>query len=283
MRLRTMRITAVPDVIGTTWNRNFFHGYTEEFRAKRRDIFDMSYGSKHPISCEEIMLPIYKGIPELFEYVIGLVERRPKRDIQSILAFYLLREILDATEHYIIHYFTLTLNESFLQNSHLGNPYQKWAKTTNENFQKVDINLKSLEPIIAHILFSQTDLDSSVDGFKKLMFMFCRLNKEYACCEVNLDKPFLAVSAISFYGWLDTTSGSLIPKPRGHLEFPPTVIKSEIPITDRTVLKKLQRAGHKRVEKLRILLMQFAAWLEANYSMGDITSVSQPTRRTYGI
>lgn len=93
------------------------------------------------------MQPIYKGIPELFEYVIGLEERRPKRDIESIIVFNLLRKILSATEHAIIHYFTLTLSEPFLQNSQHGSPYQKWALVTNENFQRVDQYVKSLKPL----------------------------------------------------------------------------------------------------------------------------------------
>ena len=65
----------------------------------------------------------YKGLPELFEYVIGLVERRQKREIQAIMAFHLLCEILNASEHAIFHYFVLTLNESFLQNPQHGPPY----------------------------------------------------------------------------------------------------------------------------------------------------------------
>ena len=55
------------------------------------------------------MLSIYKGLPELSEFIIGLEERRLKRDIESIIAFSLLRDIFNATEHAISHHFTLPL------------------------------------------------------------------------------------------------------------------------------------------------------------------------------
>ena len=219
------------------------------------------------------MQSIYKGLPELFEYVIGLVERRQKREIQAIMAFHLLCEILNASEHAIVHYFALTLNEPFLQNSQHGSPYQKWALITNENFSKVDQNVKLLTPIIEHFLGPETVLDSHVDGFKKILFLFYRLNNEYSCCEVRLDEPLLTISAIGFDTWLDTANGSIKPTPSGIREFPPIAIKSVISIADRSVLKDLQSEGLIRVEELRALLAQFAARLVTNYSVRDIIIV----------
>ena len=103
--------------------------------------------------------------------------------------------------------------------------------------------------------------------------MFCRLNREYACCKVNQKKPLLTVSAISFDAWLDTASGNLKSTPRGLSEFPTVVIKSVIPIADRTVLKNIQCAGIQQVETLRRLLTSLAAWLEANYTLNDFILV----------
>ena len=239
----------------------------------RRDTAKASKSLKISISSDEIMLPIYKGIPELFEYVLGLVERRPKRDAESIVAFNLLREILKATEHAIIHYFALSLSEPFLQNSQDGPPYQKWARVTNENFQKIDQYVKTLQPIIQHLLCPQTVFEEHVDGFKKIDFLFCRLNREYACCKVNLKEPFLTISAISFDWWLNTADGSVKPTPKGTGEYPPIAIKSVIPIADRSVLKNLQSAGINQVAELRRLLTRLAAWLDANYTLSDFTVV----------
>jgi len=243
----------------------------------RRDTTKASKSLKISTSSDEIMLPIYKGIPELFEYVIGLVEREPRHDIESIVTFHLLNKILNATEHAIIHYFAISLSEPFLQNSHRGSPYQKWALVTNENFQKVAQYVKSLKSFIDHFeykkIMPQLDPSSTdIDIYKNAMFWLHRLD-EYTCCEVSLDEPILTVSAINFDGWLDTTSGSFDSTSRRRLKQPPVVIQSAIPIADRSVLKNIQGAGIKQVEELRRLLTRLADWLEVNYSMSDITVV----------
>jgi len=230
-------------------------------------------------SSEELMSSIYKGLPELFEYVIGLEKRRQKRDIESIEAFNLLRKILNVTEHAIIHYFTLTLSEPFLQNSQYGSPYQKWAFIINENFQKVDQYVKSLRPLIDHLLCPQTMFESHIDGWKKISFLLNRLNNEYACCEVNPDEPLLTISAINFDWWLNTADGSVKPSPKGMHEYPPLAIKSVISIDDRSVLQSLQSDGISRVEELRALLTQFAGWLVANCYIADIVQVHVVLRR----
>ncbi len=54
---------------------------------------------------------------------------------------------VDAINHYryaLEHYFPLTLNESFLQNSSLGTPYQKWAYFTNEDFGMLSFAVHNL-------------------------------------------------------------------------------------------------------------------------------------------
>lgn len=130
-------------------------------------------------------------------------------------------------------------------------------------------------PLIDHFLCPQTALDHHIEGFKKISFLFSRLNNEYACCEVNLIEPLLTISAISFDWWLNTADGSVKPTPKGMREYPPIAIKSVIPIADRSALIDLQREGIIRVEELRTLLTQFAGWLVANCSMGEITTVPQ--------
>jgi hypothetical protein len=53
----------------------------------------------------------------------------------------------DVINHYnyaLDHYFTLTLQESFLQNSSIGPPYQKWAHFTNEDFGLLSFAIHNL-------------------------------------------------------------------------------------------------------------------------------------------
>jgi hypothetical protein len=220
------------------------------------------------------MQTIYEGMPELFKYIIGLVKRRPHRDAQSIVSFNLLREILLATEHAIVHYFALTLSEPFLQNSQHGSPYQKWAMVTNDNFQNVDNYVKALIPVIEHFLCPQTIFENPDDDFKTICVLLYRIKNEYTCCEVNQNEPLLTVSAIHLDDWLDTASGKYYPLPRRENKLnPEVVLKSVVPIADRSKLKKLQSTGIMQVEELRSLLLRFAAWLEANYSLSDFTVV----------
>ena len=236
----------------------------------------------------EVKLPIYEGIPKLFDVVIDLVEHRPVRDIKSIVAFDLLNEIMAAAEHAIVHYFSLTLNEDFLQKSHLGAPYQKWASVTNENFQKVDQYLKSLIPIIelfesecynytTFLIEERPELKDYLSsfngaGYRNALTWLYSLKKEYACCIVNPDEPSLTLSAIKFDGWLDATSGRFTSELR--YEEPPVVIKSEIAITDRSILQDLQSIGSRRTQDLNSSVKLLATWLEANYTMSDIITIN---------
>ena len=64
-------------------------------------------------------LPLYEGIPEFIDFAISLVERKPKRNSLAIVAYHLLEDIVNAAEHGLRHYLTLTLEEGFLQNSHI--------------------------------------------------------------------------------------------------------------------------------------------------------------------
>jgi hypothetical protein len=54
---------------------------------------------------------------------------------------------VDVINHYryaLDHYLTLTLDESFLQNSSIGPPYRKWAHFTNEDFGMLALAINNL-------------------------------------------------------------------------------------------------------------------------------------------
>lgn len=54
---------------------------------------------------------------------------------------------MDVINHYryaLEHYFTLTLDEPFLQNSSIGTPYQKWAYFTNHDFEMLSFAIHNL-------------------------------------------------------------------------------------------------------------------------------------------
>ncbi len=91
---------------------------------------------------------MFDGLPALFRYSTDLIFLERCRGSLAVVIYHLLGDIINAVEHALVHYFPLTLEESFLQNSHIGSRYQKWAKFTNEDFQKCDRCLRQLIPAI---------------------------------------------------------------------------------------------------------------------------------------
>lgn len=47
------------------------------------------------------------------------------------------RDVINHYRHALTHYLTKDLSAPFLQNSHLGTPYQKWARFTNDDFGRL--------------------------------------------------------------------------------------------------------------------------------------------------
>jgi hypothetical protein len=238
-----------------------------------------------------------EGLPSLFEYVIGVVTRQRQRGSLAVVLYHLLGDVVNAAEHALIHYFPLTLSESFLQNSSIGTPYQKWAKFTNEDFQNVDQCLRRLIPA-AWEWYDQTinrplheggiDLANPESWFEKSAAIkdawhwFHVVKTEYTCCFVNSDEPALTLSAINLNGWVDWTEGRFLnvcnrPPWDPPQRVPPIITKSVRDIADRSAVTELQRVGLARLEELREANGRFAGWLRANYTMEEITAPHRGT------
>lgn len=226
------------------------------------------------------MLPIYEGIPELFDYVIGLVKQKSQRNSYAIKVFEMLGDIVKATDHAMFHYLTLTLSESFLQNSSRGTPYQKWSEVTNENFQRVDQSIKPLLPVIPSLLMGQINplTSNGVDDVSSFIKYACHwssvVDEEYISCAVDRDEPLITVSAIRTDDSLESVFRTYTAIQ--HIEGKhPVVKKTIIDIANRSILTEIQRVGIGRVGELRSYLTEFASWLEANYTMTDVTNTSR--------
>lgn len=219
------------------------------------------------------MLPIYKGIPDLFEIVIDLVIRGSQRDTQAMVAFQQLSKILKTAFNVLTHYFALTLNEDFLKHNHEEPPYQAWAKVTNENFQNLTQSMKSILPVIQHFVASEILASDSAVSYKNALNWLDKFYQEYECYRVNTEEPLLSISTICYDGWFDVGSkrftSDLI------LKAPPVVKKTIISIVDRSVFIDLQKVGVIRVEEMRESLTRFATWLNVNHSKSDVLTVPQ--------
>ena len=58
--------------------------------------------------------------------------------------FLMQRDVVNHYRHALTHYLDLTLKESFLQNSSLGTPYEKWAKFANDDFAMLSFAVHNL-------------------------------------------------------------------------------------------------------------------------------------------
>ena len=208
------------------------------------------------------MLPIYEGLPEFFDYSVDLVKRKPFRDSLAIVTYHYLAEVVDAATHALQHYLTLTLTEQFLQNSHHGSPYIKWAYVNNGNFSRLDKNIKMLIPLIVDIYGETTILRG---GSKTPYRWFDNVLNGYCSCLISLNEPVLALGSISFKNWFDGEKW-MYTSPMAE---PPVVTSYTVSIEDRTVLEEMQQDGCERVALMNASLSQLALWLQNNYTIID--------------
>jgi hypothetical protein len=59
-------------------------------------------------------------------------------------AYMMQLDVMNHCRHALTHYFMLTLDEPYLQNSSLGTPYQKWAFFVNRDFEMLSLAVQNL-------------------------------------------------------------------------------------------------------------------------------------------
>jgi hypothetical protein len=224
---------------------------------------------------------VFEGLPSLFVYLIGGVTQARHRGSLVVVLYHLLGDVVNAAESALTHYFPLTLAESFLQNSSLGTPYQKWAKFTNDDFQKLDQSVRQLLPAAWSWYEEAVDRPNRSAATKDAWHWFQAVNTQYAACVVNASEPALTISALNIADWVEPTGSRFLNvvnrPPRDEREPPPIVTKATWDIADRSAVADLQRAGLTRLEELRGLTTQFAEWLRAHATMEEITTPHRGT------
>lgn len=227
---------------------------------------------------------MYKGMLDLFEYTAELVKARQQRESLTIVAYHNLCELLESTEHAMYHYFTLSLEERFLQNSHLGTPYQKWAHGTNDDFKRVVRQVRHLVSIIEQLYgdLMNNPIEMCNDGCKIGHIWFSTLRKGYKCCVINRDKPLLTLYDLSLKERLKPDSIQFLSR---HVSITDlrVVPTTEYAIDDRSVLRDLQAAGINQTKKMRLSLTMLAVWLGENITIQDMLRLPEPRRGVYGI
>lgn len=71
--------------------------------------------------------------------VLALEEASAQLQIAPLpsVVFMMQRDVINQYRYALEHYLHVNLKSSFLQNSSLGTPYEKWAKFTNEDFENL--------------------------------------------------------------------------------------------------------------------------------------------------
>jgi hypothetical protein len=137
------------------------------------------------------------------------------------------------------------------------------------NRTTLDKNIKILIPFIekmhSEIMSDPNKLGNDSKGPYRWLHT---VREKYVSCLVNTNEPILALSSISFKGWLDGNNwGNPMP-----LSEPSVVISHFVPIADRAVLTVIQQTGLERVEKMKMALTQLSDWLQTNYAITDVTN-----------
>ena len=235
-----------------------------------------------------------RGIPELFAYTARLVKACPHRSSNAIVAYHLLSDVVNAANHALYHYLTLTLEEEFLKNSHYGSPYQKWAIVNNDNFRDFDNKVRSLVSVVERI-YTEFDEPSELYPYGADSYgsrarnsgdWFTKIRHYYAGCVIDTEEPKLTLSELNFRGWISTAGVLFSPKRPSLLERKYFIMKydeplanlfeqryfkkSEISIHDRTILKELLKEGQENVKRMKSSLERFGGWLRRNYTINDV-------------
>jgi hypothetical protein len=230
---------------------------------------------------------MFRGIPKLFAYTARLIKVSPHRSSDAIVAYHLLSDIVNAANHILYHYLTLTLEEDFLQKSGRGTPYQKWALVNNENFHNFDNKVRSLISVVYEIYNKYDVLYSCELGARSRNSgdWFTHVGQNYVACTISTGETTITISEINFNGWL-SKDGVLFSSIRANLrkrallitdDLPfnekmgqQFIIKSDVSIKNRAVLNDLQQEGEVNVKSMKVSIERLGGWLKRNYSINDV-------------
>lgn len=193
---------------------------------------------------------------------------------------------LDVINHYrhaLRHYFTLSLNEPFLQNSSLGTPYQKWAYFTNENFSLLATTIQQLLRYTSRLIHemaaprrikspvgisnSYTSLIVEIRHWNKAIGIRVHDDHRLSLFQVRTEPPTVRVVSRSEYG--GPTRHFRIDKDNDGKDVEESIELDEVrrltgeiqekvfDIRDRAVLAHLQQLGETEVAELEKLNLAF--------------------------
>lgn len=160
----------------------------------------------------------------------------------------------DLVKHYqyaLAHYLCLSLGASFLQNSSLGSPYDKWAKFTNEDFELLAFSVHGLLRYTSRLVHEATC--RGLSGARRYDEMKT-LSNAYTgpICDIN------AGGVIGIKVHADHTLSVTA--------FGPELLRSQWDISDRSVIGTIRERGDAELVALSGSTQQFANLCERFYA-----------------
>ncbi|HEY2585192.1 MAG TPA: hypothetical protein VGI81_05455 [Tepidisphaeraceae bacterium] len=221
---------------------------------------------------------MFEGLPDVGEYVARLVLRRRVPGPLGIVIYHHLGDLMNAAEYALSHYFPISLDEPYLQNSSLGTPYQKWAYFTNKDFAEAAECLRRL--IVATFHYYEHTNDSrhsdEITTLKDASHWFREMATGYACCVIDPDRQRLATTAVDVTPFADSETTRFRnvwnrpPWERSDGPSPTVVRRTVIDIDDRYVVHRLHAEGAARLRQLRRVRDELANGLKSVLTVDDV-------------
>lgn len=240
------------------------------------------------------LLPIFEDAIESFSRYESYLKVPPL----PATVFLMQCDVINHYRYAVNHYLPLTLNEHFLQNSSIGNPYQKWAKFTNDDFDILSFAVTNLLRYTGRLIcetevsgleankqFADSKSRSSVyiaplveiDQSNKRIGIYVHENEILSITPFATEAAYegsVRVTANAggspehFHVMADQTGQEQqrLITPAEYRQLTQTLRPSEFRIHDRTILSQLKAAGLAEIESLLPLNRQFGALCEAYYS-----------------
>ena len=236
-----------------------------------------------------------EGLPDLFEWTVGMVTNRRQHDSLQVVVFHLLGDLQNAAAVGLSQLFSHVKNMSrptlqpfgspiSWQNSAKTDDHERWVRHSNEDFERVDACVHRLMLALGLWCSQTADWRDENDFFSNwdAYFWLHAVKAEYVSCVVGTPWGSLTYASLDVAGFVDSVSWRFLPiwspnRRQDEVERPAVVTKVVHELSDTAANFELQRLGFERLEKMRVCHDAFAAWLRANCTMEEVTAPHSKT------
>jgi hypothetical protein len=224
------------------------------------------------------------------------------------------RDVINHYNYALDHYFTLTLQESFLQGSSIGPPYEKWAYFTNEDFGLLSFAIHNLLRYTSRLIH-ETECATLVDEARYSEMKSRSNTYTHLLCEIKYRRKAIGITVEDnnrlgiTAAWIEPSTTQLrargsqgqrtkyfrvIRDSRGdeHEEpiekeeydrLSPQIRPAIIDISDRSVLTELRQQGKREVAELITRNEAFAEACRTYYRSRDVVGPFSNLNESYWV